>query len=102
MHEVSEAVSSPARLVYKRLVTGKLRVNAESSVARELLELAIENEELTIFKLEFVNEVGREVSNDTLEQLATAADDRDILRLLRRKDSQRILEEEELPHLKSH
>ena len=101
MHEVSEAVSLSRKPVDKVLVTRKLRVNAESSAGRELLELAVENEESTIVKLEFVNGHGHVDDSDTLEHLATAADDRDILKLLKRKDSQRILQEVE-SYLRSH
>ena len=101
MHEVSEAVSLPQKFLHKMLVTRKLRINAKSSAGRELLELAVENPESTIVKLEFVNGYGHVDHSDTLEHLATAADDRDILELLKRKDSQRILQEVE-SYLKSH
>ena len=88
IHEVLRAISFNKRAilfnkpVHGTLVTRELRVNAESPAGRELLELAIENEGSSIIKLEFL---WQENSNDSLEYLATTANDRDILKLLKRK-----------------
>ena len=101
MHEVSEAISLSHKPVHNMLVTRKLRVKSKSSAGQELLQLAVENEKSTICKLEFVSGVGQEDDFDTLEHLATAADDRDLLRLLKRQDSKWILQKVK-SYLKSH
>jgi len=58
--EISQAISSSNKSVYKILETRGFRVNAESPAGREMLLLAAQNAEKPILKLKFENQAQSE------------------------------------------